>query len=122
MVKAALRIRIDFDEGTILSPGKVRLFELVDECGSVEEAAAAIQMSEDLARQVIARLEGLFGAPLIASKPDGPDRSRSELTELARKVIERYYAAERTSAIAAERLVGELLSLAPDKQDHTGPG
>ncbi len=121
MVKAALRIRIDFDEGTILSPGKVRLLELVDEYGSIEEAAATIEMTDDSAREIIDKLEGLFGAPLVATKPTG-DGTRTELTELARKVIERYRAAERTSALAAARLVDDLLSLAPDKQGGAGLG
>src|SRR5215510_4528764 len=115
MVKAALRIRIDFDEGPILSPGKVRLFELVGQCGSIEEAAAAVQMDGGRAQQVIASLEGFFGAPLIVTRQDGVNAPRSELTELARKMIERYRAAERTSALAAEQLIGDLLSLAPDR-------
>lgn len=115
-MKAALRIRIDFDEGTILSPGKVRLFELVDEYGAIEKAAAAMEMSNESAREIVEKLEALFGAPLIVTKPAGESAARSELTDLARKVIERYRAAERTSALAAERLVDDLLSLAPDKQ------
>jgi len=121
-MKAALRIRIDFDEGTILSPGKVRLLELVDEYGSIEQAAAVIEMTNDCAREIIDKLEGLFGASLIATEPKGENGTRSELTELARKVIERYRAAERTSALAAEGLVDDLLSLAPDKQGGAGLG
>ena len=115
-MKASLRIRVDFEEGTILSPGKIRLFELVDECGSIEEAAATIQMSYEHARQVIDRLEGLFGASLVVTTTDGAEGSRSKLTELGRKVVERYRATERISAEAAERLLSELVSLAPDKQ------
>jgi len=95
-VKACLRIRIDFEQGTILSPGKVRLLEFVDEYGSIEEAAAKINMSCAQARWVIDRLEDLFVAPLIVT-----DESRgrhSKLSELARKVVERYRAVERTSA------------------------
>lgn len=44
MVKARLRIRVDFDEGTILSPGKVRLLEMLEQCGSLEGAASSIEM------------------------------------------------------------------------------
>jgi hypothetical protein len=57
LLKAPLWIRVDFKEGTILSPGKVRLFELVDECGSLEQAAATIQMDYEHARHVVERLE-----------------------------------------------------------------
>jgi len=113
-LKACLRIRIDFEEGTILSPGKVRLLEFVDECGSLEAAAATIGMSCAQARWVIDGLEDLFGAPLVVT--DGSSGRHATLSELARKVVDRYRAAERTSAIAAEQLLGELVSLAPDKQ------
>jgi len=116
MVKACLRIRVDFEEGTILSPGKVRLFELLDQCGSIEEAAVAIQMDMDRAQQVIQRLEGLFGAPLIEKVPEGPNTQRQRLTELGRKVVERYRETERASALAADRLLNELISLTPERQ------
>jgi molybdate transport system regulatory protein len=110
-VKARLRIRVDFDEGTILSPGKVRLFELIDERGSPEQAAAAIQMDGGHAQHIIARLELLFGGPLVVLESDG----RSKLSDLGKNVVACYHAAERISADAAERALSELVRLAPDK-------
>jgi molybdate transport system regulatory protein len=111
-LKARLRIRVDFEEGTILSPGKVRLFELLDESGSLEQAAATIQMDLQHARRVIERLERFFGGPLIETETDGSNAGRSKLTTLGRKVVKRYYAAERVSADAAERALHALVGLA----------
>jgi molybdate transport system regulatory protein len=118
MVTARLLVRIDFDEGTILSPGKVRLFELVDACGSIKEAAATINMSYAHARQIIERMEGLFGAPLVVTKTGGSKGARSKLTELGREVVGRYRATERTSARAAETLLNELVSLTVGRQSR----
>ena len=115
MVKACLRIRVDFEEGTILSPGKVRLLEMVDQCGSIEDAAAAIQMELDRAHLVVGQLEGLFGGSLLEQVGNGSSSQRSRLTELGRKVVERYRETERASALAADRLLAELTSLAPDR-------
>jgi molybdate transport repressor ModE-like protein len=115
MVKACLRIRVDFEEGTILSPGKVRLFEMVEQCGSIEEAALTIQMDLDRAEEIISRLEGLFGGPLVEQAAEGSGDRRLRLTDLGRKVVERYREAERASALAADRLLSELTSLAPDR-------
>ena len=115
MEKACLRIRVDFEEGTILSPGKVRLFELVDQCGSLEQAAAAIQMDIGLAQEVIGRLEGLFGGALVEQAADGSAAPMWRLTELGRKVVQRYRETEQASAVAADRLLSELTSLAPDR-------
>ena len=115
MVKACLRIRVDFEEGTILSPGKVRLLEMVEQCGSIEEAAAAIQMELDRAQLVLRQLEGLFDGSLLEQVGSGSNSQRSRLTELGRKVVERYRETERASALAADRLLAELTSLAPDR-------
>jgi molybdate transport repressor ModE-like protein len=115
-LKARLRIRVDFDEGTILSPGKVRLFELVDQCGSLEQAAATLQMDLEHARHVVERLELLFGGSLIATEPGRSNTGRLGLTALGRNVVERYYAAERVCADAAERALDELVRLAPGKE------
>jgi molybdate transport system regulatory protein len=114
MVKACLRIRVDFEEGTILSPGKVRLLEMVEQCGSIEDAAAAILMELDRAQLVVRQLEGLFGGPLV-ERQDGSDARRVRLTGLGRKVVERYRETERVSALAADRLLAELTSLVPDR-------
>src|SRR5258705_12401432 len=116
-MKACLRIRIDFEEGTILSPGKVRLLEFVDECGSLEAAAATIGMSCAQARWVIDGLEELFGAPLVVK--DELSGRKAKLSELARKVVDRYRAAERMSDMAAERLLGEMVRLAPEQKGST---
>jgi molybdate transport system regulatory protein len=115
MVKACLRIRVDFEEGTILSPGKVRLLEMVEQCGSIEGAASAIEMDLDIAQLVVRQLEGLFGGLLVEPR-DGSDARRVRLTQLGRKVVERYREAERASALAADRLLRDLTSLVPDRR------
>jgi molybdate transport repressor ModE-like protein len=73
-------------------------------------------MDLDRAQQVISRLEGLFGGPLVEQATGGSDQRRLRLTDLGRKVVERYRETERASALAADRLLGELISLAPDRQ------
>jgi molybdate transport system regulatory protein len=113
-MKACLRIRVDFDDGTILSPGKVRLLEMVEQCGSLEGAASAIEMDLDIAQLVVRQLERLFGGPLVEPRV-GADERRLRFTALGRKVVERYREAERASALAADRLLVELTSLTPDR-------
>ena len=121
-MKACLRIRVDFEEGTILSPGKVRLLEMVEQCGSIEGSAAAIQMELDRAHLVVGQLEALFGGSLLEPFGNGSNPERLRLTELGRKVVERYRETERASALAADRLLGELTSLAPDRHgSDSGP-
>lgn len=114
IVKASLRIRVDFEDGTILSPGKVRLLEMLEQSGSLKGAASAIEMDLDIARLVVKQLERLFGGPLVEPR-DSSDTRRVRLTELGRNVVGRYREAERASALAGDRLLAELTSLAPDR-------
>jgi molybdate transport system regulatory protein len=114
MVKACLRIRIDFEDGTILSPGKVRLLEMLEQCGSLNGAAAAIEMDRDIAQLVVRQLERLFAGPLVEPR-DRSEARRVRLTELGRNVVERYRETERAAALAADGHLAELTSLAPDR-------
>ena len=59
-----LTIRIDFDDGSALGPGKVRLLELVAETGSIRKAAAGMKMSYRKAWLLLKALEETFGAAL----------------------------------------------------------
>ena len=40
-----LTIRVDFEPGHALGPGKIHLLEQIDETGSIRGAAAAMKMS-----------------------------------------------------------------------------
>ena len=73
-------------------------------------------MDLDRAKEVIKRLEGLFGAPLVERAADGSEARGLRLTELGRKVVDRYRKTERASALAADRLLNELISLAPNRE------
>ncbi len=85
-LKARLRIRIDFQEGTIAARAT--------RGGAVGVA---------------------FRRALIVTETGESSAGRSRLTKLAKAVVERYYAAERVSADAADRALNALISLTPEK-------
>ncbi|HSC61750.1 MAG TPA: LysR family transcriptional regulator, partial [Rhizomicrobium sp.] len=62
-----LTIRIDFESGDAIGPGKVRLLEQVAETGSIRGAATALKMSYRRAWLLIKATETTFGAPLIVA-------------------------------------------------------
>ena len=77
-----LMIRIDFDDGSALGPGKIRLLELVAETGSIRKAAAVCgrYMLQHSTQQVTLR----FAAEEVAvvTRPRVLARIAADLREL----------------------------------------
>ena len=105
---ARLTIRIDFDNGDQLGPGKVRLLELVRETGSIRKAAAQMKMSYRKAWLLLQALEKTFREPLIATATGGRTGGGARLTPLGLRVAARYRSIE---AKALEECSTELNAL-----------
>lgn len=103
-----LTIRIDFEAGQQLGPGKVRLLEQIEGTGSIRAAAASLKMSYRRAWLLMQATEQTFGAPLIAASAGGRKGGGASLTPLGKKVVRLYRAVERKAGTGAAR---ELLSL-----------
>jgi molybdate transport system regulatory protein len=102
-----LTIRLDFDDGSALGPGKVRLLELVAETGSIRKAAGGMKMSYRKAWLLLKALEETFGAPVIAGGPQG-----AKLTSLGQAVARRYRSLEKRAGTAARQDVRYLVNKA----------
>jgi len=100
---ARLTIRIDFDDGSALGPGKIRLLELVAATGSIRKAAAGMKMSYRKAWLLLQSLEKTFGAPLVETATGGPKGGGAHLARLGRDVVVRYRNLEGATAKAAHK-------------------
>jgi len=89
-----LTIRIDFDDGSALGPGKVRLLELVAETGSIRKAAAGLKMSYRKAWLLLQALKTTFGEALVETTTGGKSGGGARLTRLGRFVVARYRSLE----------------------------
>jgi len=107
-VMAKLSIRIAFEDGEPFGPGKVRLLELIEKEGSIRAAATAMNMSYRHAWLLLQALEDTFGAPVIATSTGGARGGGARLTELGKKLVERYRAIEANAAHAAAAELNEL--------------
>jgi molybdate transport system regulatory protein len=107
-----LTIRIDFDNGEALGPGKVRLLELIAETGSIRKSAAEMEMSYRQAWLLLQALEKTFGAPLVLTATGGKAGGGASLTPLGRLVGEQYRMAEKAAAKAAAGPVRRLTTRA----------
>src|SRR5690348_3787632 len=105
-----LTIRIDFDDGSALGPGKIRLLELVAETGSIRKAAAGMKMSYRQAWLLLKALADAFGEPLATTATGGRAGGGAHLTALGETVVRRYRRLERAAGRAAARDLGVLES------------
>jgi molybdate transport system regulatory protein len=96
-----LTIRIDFESGAALGPGKVRLLELIAETGSIRKAAAGMKMSYRQAWLLLQALGEAFGEPLVATATGGRAGGGASLTALGDTVVRRYRSLERVAGRAA---------------------
>jgi molybdate transport system regulatory protein len=99
---AKLTIRVDFETGASLGPGKIGLLEEVEKTGSIRNAAEAVGMSFRQGWLLLKAIESMFGQPVITTQRGGSQGGGSKLTELGRFVVASYRQLERASASAAQ--------------------
>ena len=99
---ARLTIRIDFESGASIGPGKIRLLEEVERSGSIRKAAEALDMSFRQAWLLLKAIEEMFGEQVILTARGGAKGGGSALTELGRLVVSNYRQLEREAALASQ--------------------
>lgn len=105
---AKLTIRIDFDTGASIGPGKVRLLEEIEKTGSIRKAAEVVGMSFRQAWLLLRAIEEMFGQPVIVTLRGGVRGGGSALTPLGRLAVANYRQLEQDAALAAQRALADL--------------
>ncbi|MBD5633407.1 MAG: LysR family transcriptional regulator [Candidatus Eremiobacteraeota bacterium] len=90
----AVSLKLRFEGGKALGPGKVRLLELIDELGSIWAAGRAMKMSYGRAWKLSNELNGMFEQPLLLTHHGGSKRGGASLTALGHNVVKRYRSIE----------------------------
>jgi molybdate transport system regulatory protein len=103
-----LTLRIDFDDGHALGPGKVRLLEEVAAKGSIRKAATAMKMSYRRAWLLLKAVEKTFGGPVILTETGGKRGGGAALTGLGKKIVRHYRRCEEAARGTAK---GEITAL-----------
>lgn len=76
--------------GTKLGHGRARMFELIDELGSIRKAVTQLGMSYRAAWGYITELEAAAGFTFLARKPGGGGTGGARLTREGRAFLARY--------------------------------
>jgi molybdate transport system regulatory protein len=102
-VEPKLRVWVVFGNQLKFGDGRARLLELIDERGSLRQAAAALAMSYRNAWGYLQQLERAAGFKLVARAPDGALRSGMRLTAKGREFLACYRKFQRSLDRVAAR-------------------
>ena len=91
-----------------IGPGKAQVLELIEETGSISEAARQMGMSYLRAWQLVEALNASFREPLVASGTGGARGGGSRLTPTGRRVLKLYRSMQQQSQAAIH---ADLLAL-----------
>jgi molybdate transport system regulatory protein len=99
-----VKLWLEQDGRLVLSDYRVRLLRLVQQTGSLAQAAQEMQLSYRRAWGKIRELERNHGALLVRSDAGGAGGGSSRLTPEAERLLDRFEALAADLAIAAETL------------------
>ncbi len=115
--RPALRLRVVFEGGRRLGPGKADLLELVRETGSISAAGRRMGMSYKRAWTLIEELNAMFRAPLVHSVRGGAKGGGARLTEMGETILAHYRALERAAALHGHADMEALTALSRDMSE-----
>ena len=119
---AKLTLRVDFDNATRLGPGKVRLLELIGECGSISAAGRSMGMSYRRAWLLVDSLNRSFRDPVVLTQLGGSGGGGAALSGFGRAVVSNYRAMEHeAAAVLAHRISMLERALASSGDIPDGP-
>jgi len=102
------RLRVVCGREIALGPGKVELLALVQETGSITEAAARMDMSYMRAWTLIKTMNACFREPLVRAARGGKERGGATLTETGKTALALYHELEDRSRASMEDIWRQL--------------
>jgi molybdate transport system regulatory protein len=103
VLRPRVKIWVVLPNGTKLGDGRARLFELIDEVGSIRKAVAQMGMSYRAAWGYIRELESAAGFKFLTRKPGGGGTGGARLTKEARAFLTRYRRFRNSLDLLAQR-------------------
>jgi molybdate transport system regulatory protein len=102
-IQPRVKVWVVFGGRTKLGDGRARLFELIDELGSIKKAVARMGMSYRAAWGYVRELEAAAGFEFLARKPGGGGTGGARLTREGRAFLDRYRRFRRSLDQLTER-------------------
>ena len=107
----SLSVRIDLDPTGRIGPGKIRLLENINSCGSISAAGRAMNMSYKRAWDLVDEINRICRHPAVERQTGGKNGGGAVLTPFGMSLVARYRKIERDAASAVRK---ELAALQTD--------
>ena len=122
-MKSNRPIRLLLSSPLSFGPGKAELLEKIEETGSLQAAAASMEMSYMKAWKMIKALNLSFKEPLVTMQRGGKDQGGAILTPAGAEILALYRDAVRVAEQAAAPILKRMNRLlAADKPQSSGSG
>jgi len=102
-MRARLKVWVEENEGLVLSDYRARMLGLIDETGSLADAAARLGISYRRAWGKLKEIEANLGVKLVESTAGGSGGGHTCLTGAGRDMVERYNRFRARLSALAER-------------------
>jgi len=103
-----LTLRIDFENGSQIGHGKVRLLELIAQHGSISRAAKEMNMSYRRAWLLADEMNRMFKSAVLETQHGGAGGGAARLTSFGHAVIGHYRAMEAQTTKLFGKELAEL--------------
>lgn len=90
-----LKLRLEFENGLVMGPGKAALVEAIAREGSISAAGRAMGMSYRRAWGLVEEMNAGFAEPLVISLRGGAKGGGAAVTPAGQAVLARFRALER---------------------------
>jgi len=102
------RFRIFDPEGNFIGKGRIQLLELIHQYGSINRAAADMEMSYRQAWQMVKEMNSFSGKPLVEKQHGGKSGGGTVLTKQGMQVIEAYHKFNDALQEFTDALAGQI--------------
>ena len=109
-----LRIRLIFDDGLKVGPGKADLLEQIAQTGSISAAGREMGMSYKRAWTLVEEMNAAFTAPLVQSSRGGAKGGGATLTDAGQQVLQAFRTLETKMQIAGADEIATITALLSD--------
>ena len=114
-------LRLDFNQGQRLGPGKIALLEAIAQTGSISAAGRQFGMAYRRAWTLTDEINHMFSGPVVIARGGGKNGGGACLTDLGKHIVELYRQAEqKIQSSAAEEI--HALEQALSETYHTYKG
>jgi len=103
-----LSLRVDFDTGGRLGPGKIALLEAIQDSGSISAAGRSFGMAYSRAWQLVDEMNRMFERPVIDAQGGGRNGGGARLTDFGAELVALYRTAEGKVRRSAAKELGAL--------------